>query len=224
MPSRRRVGLRPDGGKLGALTSYTYFTIDSVASGLGLSISPVDLFPDLAALPVPAWLRYALDRGIDQFPVSEKARSEFLVAPILLACRELSEGPLSIQSGVRLDVDPARGLVGECDFILSATTPLPGLRVPLMTIVEAKKHDIEAAIWQCFAQMVGAGIFNERTGHPIGAVYGCVTNGDVWQFLRLAGNLAEIDRRRHYIDDVGSILAVFSSILRKHAGASSKLS
>ena len=85
---------------------------------------------------------------------------------------------------------------GECDFILSATPPLPGLRAPLVTIVEAKEHDIEAAIWQCFAQMVGARIFNERSGRPIEELYGCVTNGDLWQFLRLRGETGEIDRRR----------------------------
>ncbi len=200
--------------------SYTDFSIDSVVSDLGLNILTVDLFPDLGPLPVPAWLRDALERGSREFPVSEKARSEFIVAPILLACKEHSPGPLSIQSGVRLDVDPARGLVGECDFILSATPPLPGLRAPLVTIVEAKKHDIEVAIWQCIAQMVGARIFNERSGHPILEIFGCVTNGNNWQFLRLAGDLAEIDSQLHYLDNVGSILAVFESILRRHAEAS----
>ena len=200
--------------------SYADFTLDSIASNFSLTFDTIQLFPDLGPLPVPPWLRDALERGSGQFPVSEKARSEFIVAPILLACRELSEGPLSIQSGVRLDVDPARGLVGECDFILSATPPLPGLRAPLVTIVEAKKHDIEAATWQCFAQMVGARIFNERAGHPIGEIFGCVTNGEGWQFLRLFEQMAEIDRRRHYIDNVGAILAVFGSILRRHAEAS----
>ena len=200
--------------------SYTDFSIRSVAVDLGLDVKTVDLFPELGPLPVPLWLQDALERGSGQFPVSEKARSEFIVAPILLACREQTSGPLSIQSGVRLDVDPARGLVGECDFILSATPPLPGLRAPLVTIVEAKKHDVEAAIWQCFAQMVGARLFNEREGRPIEAVYGCVTNGDNWQFLRLAGDRAEIDRRRFYLDNVGLILAAFGSILARHAAAS----
>jgi hypothetical protein len=200
--------------------AYADFSLDSVADDLGLNIITVDLFPDLGEALVPPWLRDALERGSREFPVSEKARSEFIVAPILLACKEQSPGPLSIQSGVRLDVDPARGLVGECDFIISATPPVPGLRAPLITIVEAKKHDIEAAIWQCFAQMVGARLFNDRAGRPIGEIYGCVTNAEAWQFLRLAGDSAEIDRPRHYIDDVGSILAVFGSILTRHAAAS----
>jgi hypothetical protein len=40
-----------------------------------------------------------------------------------------------------------------------------------------------------------------------------VTNGEAWQFLRLEGNEAGIDRRRYYIDNVGGILAVFGVML-----------
>lgn len=200
--------------------AYADFSIESIAGELGLSIGTGDLFAGLRPAPVPPWLRDSLARGSRQFPQSEKARSEFIVAPILLACQDQAAGPVSIQSGVRLDVDPARGLVGECDFILSATAPLPGLRAPLVTILEAKKHDIEAGIWQCFAQMVGARIFNERAGQPVEAVFGCVTNGEAWQFLRLGGPLAEIDSRRFYIDDVGSILAAFGTILGRRADPS----
>lgn len=200
--------------------SYSDFSIESIVNDLGLDIEKADLFPDLQPSLISAWLRETLDRGLRQDLLSEKARSEFLVVPILLACQELSTQPLAIFSGQRLDVDPARGLIGECDFILAATPPLPGLRAPLVTIVEAKRNDVEGGIWQCIAQMMGARLFNERSGQPIGEVFGCVTNGEVWQFLRLAGEKAEIERRHLYIDDVGSILAVFGAILGRHAGAS----
>jgi hypothetical protein len=49
--------------------------------------------------------------------LSEKARSEFIVAPVLLVARELSHDTVAIYSGQRLDVDASRGLQGECDFI-----------------------------------------------------------------------------------------------------------
>ena len=57
-----------------------------------------------------------------------KGASEFIVAPILLASRELSHDAVSVYSGQRLDVDAEHGLVGECDFILSASPPVPVLR------------------------------------------------------------------------------------------------
>ena len=59
-------------------------------------------------------------------------------------------------------VDAGRGLQGECDFILALTEPVPRLRAPLVTVVEAKKNDIEAGLGQCVAQMVAARDYNER--------------------------------------------------------------
>ena len=99
---------------------------------------------------------------------SEKSRSEFIVIPILLAARDLSHNSFTIYSGQRLDVMPEKGLVGECDFILGASPTVPMLQSPLVTIVEAKKNDIEAGLGQCVAQMVGARIFNERAGSEVG--------------------------------------------------------
>jgi hypothetical protein len=82
-------------------------------------------------------------------------------------------------------------------------------------MVEAKKNDIENGLGQCVAQMVAARLFNERAGPPSPTVHGCVTSGEVWQFLRLSddGRTALIDRRRLYLDDVGRILAAFAAIL-----------
>ncbi|HQU44667.1 MAG TPA: hypothetical protein PK867_17750, partial [Pirellulales bacterium] len=118
-------------------------------------------------------------------------------------------------SGQRLDVDPNQGLVGECDFILAAGAPLPTLRSPIMTVVEAKKNDVEGGIGQCFAQMAGARIFNQRSGQNGSEMYGCVTTGEDWQFLKLAGSLGQIDQGRYYIDNVGGILAVFEAIVAR---------
>jgi hypothetical protein len=195
--------------------SYTDFTLEAVEASFGLTAQPGDLFPGLSPLPVPAWLQDLLDRGRQAAAlVSEKARSEFLVVPVLLAAREFVPGALAIYSGQRLDVDPARGLTGECDYILALTPPVPRLRAPLVTILEAKKGDVEAGLGQCAAQMVGARLFNERGGEPPHPVYGCVTTGEVWQFLRLEGPSLLIDRGRLFIDNVGGILAAFQAIVR----------
>jgi hypothetical protein len=61
--------------------------------------------------------------------------------------------------------------------------------------------------------MVGAREFNQRSGGGPAAVHGCVTNGEAWQFLRLVGAAAGIDRHRYYIDNVGRILAVLGAIV-----------
>ena len=191
--------------------AFTDFTLETIETELGVTPRPGMVFPALPEAPVPAWLTAGLARGMELALVSEKARSEFIVAPVLLGVRELSGGRISILSGQRLDVDPGRRLLGECDFILALSEPLPRLRAPLVTIVEAKKNDIDAGLGQCIAQMVAAQLFNERAGRK-GVVFGCVTTGEDWQFLRLDGQAVMIDTTRRYINDVGSILAAFLSM------------
>jgi hypothetical protein len=194
--------------------AYTDFTLESAESDLGVTARPGVLFPGLQPVPVPTWLREMLGRGMQLALVSEKARSEFIVAPILLAVRELSGERIAILSGQRLDVDPDRRLQGECDFILALSDPLPRLRAPLLTVVEAKKNDIDAGLGQCVAQMVAAQLYNERSGRPAAPVFGCVTTGEDWQFLRLSGTAVTIDQGRLYIDNVGGILATLLATIQ----------
>jgi hypothetical protein len=200
--------------------AYTDFTLETAEAQLGVRAGGGDLFPGLSPVPVPDWLREFLARGMQLALVSEKARSEFIVSPILLACRERSGGALAIFSGQRLDVDPSRGLAGECDFILALSEPVPRLRAPIVTVVEAKKNDIEAGLGQCVAQMVAVRDYNEREKAAVKEVYGCVTTGEAWQFLRLEGAAVTVDRTRVYIDNVGGILAVFDAIVAAVGGRS----
>jgi hypothetical protein len=195
--------------------SYSDFTLEQVAQILGITTRDADLFPSLSAVVVPDWLRESLGRRTQLALISEKSRSEFIVVPILIASRDLSPVPLAIFSGQRFDVDAGLGLVGECDFILATAPPVPPLRAPIATIVEAKKNDIELGLGQCVAQMVAARMFNHAADRRATTVYGCVTTGEVWQFLRLEDRIALIDRRRFYLDDVAGILSAIQAIVRE---------
>jgi hypothetical protein len=192
--------------------AFSEFTLEEVERALGITTREADLFPGAPA-PVPDWLPGWLARGTRLALISEKARSEFIVVPILLAGRELSGDRFAIFSGQRLDVDPERGLIGECDFILAIGPPVPPLRAPIATIVEAKKNDVEAGLGPCIAQMVAARRFNEGAGRSGAPVFGCVTTGETWQFLRLAERSALLDRSRYYLDNVGGILGALQAIV-----------
>jgi hypothetical protein len=196
--------------------AYSDFTLEAAGRLLGITSRPADLFPNSRPAIAPAWLLESLARGgqgIHLSLISEKSRSEFVVAPVLLAGRELSGDRFAIYSGQRLDVDSARGLVGDCDFILTASEPVFPLRNPIAVVVEAKKNDIEGGLGQCVAQMVAADQFNQNAGQSDSPVFGCVTTGEAWQFLKLAGTEALMDRRRHYIDNVDKILGVIQAII-----------
>ena len=194
--------------------AYSDFTVESVQKAFGVKTLFADLFPGLVSLPVPSWVFDTLDRGRKATPMlSEKARSESLVLPILHACRELAPENLSIYSGQRLDVDPSLGLTGECDYILALTPLAASLRAPVVTILEAKKGDIEAGLGQCIAQTIAARTFNEREGEPDRPMFGCVTTGDVWRFFRLDGANVIIDQTQRFIIDIGGILAALRECL-----------
>lgn len=193
--------------------TYSDFTLELVEKNLGVKVQQTDLFPALAPMPVPPWLHDLLTKGRQLALVSEKARSEFIVAPILLASRELSHNAVAIYSGQRMDIQPEQGLAGECDFILAATPPVPLLHTPIVTIVEAKKNDVEGGLGQCAAQMVGARLMNQRENPARTDVFGCVTTGEAWQFLQLHEAEILLDRQRYYIDNIGGILAIFQAII-----------
>lgn len=199
--------------------AYSDFTLETVRRTLGVTTQEADLFPGISPVPVPQWLAESLRKGGRLAFISEKSRSEFIVAPVLATCRELSHDQLAIFSGQRLDVDPAAGLMGECDFILALAPSVPPLRAPIATIVEAKKNDIELGLGQCIAQMIAARRFNEADGQPNALVFGCVTSGEVWQFLRLSDQVALIDSRRFFLDDVGRILAAIQAIVAEASAA-----
>ena len=62
----------------------------------------------------------------------------------------------------------------------------------MFTVVEAKKGDIESGFPQCIAQMIAAEMFNLKDGTVLSAIYGAVTTGDVWRFLKLSGGGATL--------------------------------
>jgi hypothetical protein len=71
--------------------------------------------------PTP-WLEHALAEGAPLAMAlnTEKARSEFLIAPVLLEVHRLFPGQASLFSDLLFDVDPARGLTRYEDFLLES--------------------------------------------------------------------------------------------------------
>lgn len=188
--------------------SYSMFSLDLVRRRFGLEIVLQQFFPDNPAIVPTDLLRASLARASTIALISEKARSEFIVAPILLETKEYLQNTISIYSGIRLDVAPAEGLQGVCDFIVSKAPPLPTLQAPLIMMVEAKKNDIEEGLGQCAAEMVAAQRFNQGEVQQSSTVYGCVTTGELWQFLKLSHNTLYIDPEKVYIEHVDKILGM----------------
>src|SRR5262245_27659996 len=93
--------------------SYSRYTLALVQERLGLQIE-VDqsLFPEVAPVLVSDYLAETIDRFAPMALAinTEKARSEWLVAPILAEVRERLGRRISLFSGTDFDVDATLGL------------------------------------------------------------------------------------------------------------------
>ncbi len=195
--------------------AYSDFSIQEIKKIFGLTETPISLFSKSEQIQPSSWLKEALETGLKLalLSSSEKARSEFIVAPILMELEKRNKDEFSIFSGERLDVDEEKGLKGECDFILSKGRAVSTIIAPIFMLVEAKKNDIKAGLGQCIAQMVGARLFNQGEGNAINLIYGCVTTGENWQFLKLDDDVVFMDIGRYYISELTKIIGVFQYII-----------
>ncbi len=139
---------------------------------------------------------------------SEKARSELLVAPLLVEVRELLNREISLFSGEDFTVDASLGLNGICDFLISRSPELYAIESPVIVLVEAKKADLKLGVPQCIAEMVAAEKFNTENNTDIKTVYGCVTSGTLWRFLKLEGKVVTIDLADYPLEPIDRLLAM----------------
>lgn len=154
---------------------------------------------------------------------SEKARCEYYVSPILREAWRFFKDQYTLFSGENLDVDTELGLNGECDFILSAEPNAVYIETPIVCVVEAKKENMEAGLRQCAAQLVGAFRFNQKDGWDVHRLYGCVTIGVQWQFIRLeSGTKLSVEPTSYFVDDLPALLGVWRYLLTLANPKSSK--
>lgn len=197
--------------------AYSNFSLSKVKSDFGLSTDETqDLFAAIAPLQPSDLLTAVLK---EQLPLAsaintEKARSELVVMPVLIEVRRQLRNQVAIFSGTSFDVEPATGLEGRCDFIFSRSPEQYYVAAPVLTIIEAKNESIPSGLGQCIATMVAARLFNQQEGNAIDTIYGAVTTGNDWKFLKLAGNTAFIDTSDYFIKEVNKILGILVSTLQ----------
>jgi len=197
--------------------AYSHFTIPSVKQQFGIQLDETgDYFSSVAPIAVRSLL---VDTLKSSLPLAlkintEKARGEMIVAPILLEVFSQLEEKINFFSGVEWDVDPAQGLRGRCDFLMGLSTEQYAIEAPVLAIVEVKNDDIPAGMAQCIAEMVAARIFNRQNNTEIPVIYGVVTTGSNWRFLRLIDSTAYIDASEYHIKEVERIVGIIVSMFK----------
>ena len=198
--------------------AYSDFkTINQAQATFDLSINMVNLFPNIELVEPREYLKMTLKRNLKVAfdNNTQKARSELIIAPLLIEIREIFDGKISLFSGRDFNVDITSGLNGFCDYILSASEFTLEIEAPVITIVEAKNESTNVGLGQCIAEMVAAQRFNQARNRITESIYGAVTTGRIWRFLKLSGQNVDINNEELVIENsedinVSKILAILS--------------
>jgi hypothetical protein len=199
--------------------SYSQFSLPAIVKTFDLIITKkVTLFDAVTPFSRSAILKEILDYNVPLAIANntEKARSEMIIVPILLDLKKQLANQISLFSGVEFNVDAEKGLMGFCDFIISQSPEQLFVNAPVIMLVEAKNDNIKNGLGQCVAEMLAAQQFNQQEQNNIDEIYGVVTTGTIWQFLRLKGKTVEIELKEYYLSELDEILSIFAVILQKN--------
>jgi hypothetical protein len=189
--------------------AYSEFTIKRVRDDFGLTLVEGDRFlPEITPVTPADYLVEFLQESL---PLavgtgSEKARSELIISPLLLEVRRQTQRQVSVFSGEDFTVDASVGLNGVCDFLISRSTEQMMIESPVVIILEAKKGDLKPGLGQCIAEMVAAQRFNQENQRDIPTLYGAISNGTMWRFLKLEGTIVTLDLTEYSLNPVAQLL------------------
>ena len=200
--------------------AYNQFTIRRLTQNFGLRVTGQPaLFADAPPAEISALLRetLAVNTGLALRSGSEKARSELIIAPAVVEVYRQAQDTANLFSGVEFEVDAENELAGVCDFLFSLSPHSLIIEAPVVSIVEAKNEDILKGISQCLAELVAAPRFNLEADRTVRTLYGVVTTGEVWKFLRLRGTEAIIDNDEYFLNQIEQIVGILLWMLRNTA-------
>lgn len=202
--------------------AYSEFTVNDLIQKLGLTLNTQqDLFVTVPPVTVDSVLQTMIDRHL---PIAlatntEKSRAELLIAPILVEVWRVTGRRVSYYSGVEFNVDRTSRLTGEADFLFTRGPQVPEVSAPVLVVVEAKKENIGSAYGQCGAEMVAAQRLNRRENTGVDTIYGSITIGDSWKFLRLQGDELAIDVPTYSVTELDRIMGILLFMVGYNAPA-----
>ena len=142
---------------------------------------------------------------------SEASRCENVIYPILRDVYKNYVEWFSLWSHESISYNAE--LSGTPDYLVSTKSALgktvPG--IPILIIVEAKRNDFVTGWGQCLAELVAVQKINNDT---LKHVYGIVTDGTLWQFGKLAGDLFTLSETALTINELKKIFGAIGYLMR----------
>ncbi|NEO77719.1 hypothetical protein [Moorena sp. SIO4G3] len=140
---------------------------------------------------------------------SEYAICETIIFPLLKEVYRQYRDKFTLWSHKAITYD--QQLTGIPDYILAKRSPL-GKQIfekPYFVAVEAKKDDFIKGWGQCLAEMVAIQKINDQSEQTI---FGIVSNGQLWQFGKLKGNLYTREINNYTISDLERVYSAINYI------------
>ncbi|NET83861.1 MAG: hypothetical protein F6J94_18615 [Moorea sp. SIO1F2] len=140
---------------------------------------------------------------------SEYAICETIIFPLLKEVYRQYRDKFTLWSHKPITYD--QQLTGIPDYILAKRSPL-GKQIfekPYFVAVEAKKDDFIKGWGQCLAEMIAIQKLNDQSEQTI---FGIVSNGQLWQFGKLKGNLYTREINNYTISDLERLYSAINYV------------
>ncbi len=198
--------------------AYSDFTVRRIKQEFGIQTQEGGRFLPPTADVAPSQMLQSILENYLPWAIavgSEKAKSEMIVAPVLLEIKQILHSQVSVFSGRDFTVDASVGLNGICDFLISRSKEQLEIEAPAIVLVEAKRDSLNSGIGQCMAEMIAAQRFNQQNDVHISTIYGATTSGTAWRFLKLEAQTVTIDLTDYALSPIERLLGMLTWMVEK---------
>ncbi|MBS9392210.1 MAG: hypothetical protein HEQ29_03350 [Dolichospermum sp. LBC05a] len=146
---------------------------------------------------------------------SEDAICENLIYPVLKEVWKPYRSKLTLWSHEALAYD--EDLSGIPDYTVTQRNSLSTIVFdkPYFLMVEAKQDKFEEGWSQCLAEMIAVQRINDDF---VSDVFGIVSNGKIWQFGKLVGDVFTRNKNLYMIQDLDKLFAAVNYIFQQVLG------
>jgi len=197
--------------------AYRDFTLSELIKIFNLNINKTNgLFTAFEEVECSEYLKFnieeyvAFTKGND----THKPNHKLITYSVLMEAKNKLKLKTSLFHEVNFDVDSEMGLSGKCDFLFGLSSE-KFISHPVIAIVQSKYENPNLCLGECVAQMLAAQLFNDWENNQIKTIYGVVTNGTIWRFMKLVSHVVYIDLTAYHISYVEKILGILCSAVTR---------
>jgi hypothetical protein len=191
--------------------AYSDFTVRRIKKEFGIQTVEAGRFIPPTSDIEPSQMLHSILENYVPWAIavgSEKAKSEMIVAPVLLEIKQILHSKISVFSGRDFTVDAS-------DFLISRSPEQLEIEAPAIVLVEAKRDSLNSGLGQCMAEMIAAQRFNQQNEVHTPTIYGATTSGTAWRFLKLEDQTVTIDLTDYALSPIERLLGMLTWMVEK---------